>query len=362
MVLRRNPIESEKGYAWLASQLRRVIVAGDIAAGDALPSLKQLGSEFGVSSETARRAAKQLEAEGLLASEPRQGFRVLAKANDPDRGLPIAFVVSATEQAGLWNSFHRLIFACLQKAAHERGWSMLAVGAGNRSGREVMAQLRDCRVCGMVLDAMNPDLVDAVAGMGLPTVMIDSWETDMRLDGVVQDSFQGAIVAVRHLVSLGHKRIGWLGRIADSALAHERFGGTVAGIAGAGLPVLPEFLADTPSDKERETARKMLSRRDRPTGLLGLWQPLAAILVSTAEELGLKLGRDIDVVGWSPEEDYDHYCTLFKRSHVPPAMVWSITELARLAIHRLAIRRQNPSQVPVLTKLPARLRLPDKNG
>src|SRR6185295_4480867 len=163
MVLRRNPIESEKGYAWLASQLRRVIVAGDIAAGDALPSLKQLGSEFGVSSETARRAAKQLEAEGLLASEPRQGFRVLAKANDPDRGLPIAFVVSGTEQTGLWNSFHRLIFACLQKAAHERGWSMLAVGAGNRSGREVMAQLRDCRVCGMVLDAMNPDLVDAVA-------------------------------------------------------------------------------------------------------------------------------------------------------------------------------------------------------
>jgi LacI family transcriptional regulator len=209
----------------------------------------------------------------------------------------------------------------------------------------------------MVLDVMNTELLNAVARMGLPAVMMDSWEADMRLDGVLQDSFQGAMLAVRYLVQRGHKRIGWLGRIRESALAHERFGGTVAAIAGAGLPVIPEFLAEMPPGKERETARKMLSRRDRPTGLVGLWQPLAAELVSVATELGLKVGRDIDVVGWSPEECYDSYCTLFKGS-VPPTMVWSITELARLAIDRLAVRRLNPAQVPVLIKLPARLKLP----
>ena len=359
MALARVQDDTDKGYSWVADQLRRVIAVGDIAAGNALPSTKELGSEYGVSSETARRAAKQLESEGLLVSEPRQGFRVLARANDPGRGLPIAFVVSATEQAGLWHDFHRLLFAGLQKAAHDRGWSLLAVGAGNRSGHEVMAQLRDCRVCGMVLDVMNAELLSAVARMELPVVMMDSWEADMRLDGVVQDSFQGAMLAVRYLVERGHKRIGWLGHIRDSALAHERFGGTVAAIAGAGLAVLPEFLADTPPEKGRETARKMLSRRDRPTGLVGLWQPLAVELVSAAAELGLKPGRDVDVVGWSPEESYESYCTLFN-GHVPPTMVWSITELARLAIDRLAIRRLNPSQVPVLIKLPARLKLPNE--
>jgi LacI family transcriptional regulator len=357
MVLRRSE-ESDKGYAWLAGQLRRVIVAGDIAAGDALPSVKQIGSEYGVSSETARRAAKQLEAEGLLISEPRQGFRVLAKANDPDRGLPIAFIVSSAEQSALWPEFHRLLFAGLQKAAQERNWSLLAIGAGNRSGREVMAQLRDCRVCGMVLDSMNGDLLDAVAGMGLPVVMMDSWEQDMRLDAVVQDSFQGAMQAVKFLVERGHKRIGWLGHIGEDALGRERYGGTVAGIAGAGLPVIPEFLAHTPGGKEREAAMKLLSRRDRPTGLVGLWQGFPPALLSAAEELGLKVGRDVDVVGWSTEEGYDSYCSLFKRGQIPPTMVWSITEVARNAIERLAIRRLNPSLAPVLVKVPARMKMP----
>jgi LacI family transcriptional regulator len=362
MALRRIEAEADKGYVWLAGQLRSVIAAGEIPTGEALPSLKELGSEFGVSSETARRAAKQLEAEGLLVSEPRQGFRVLAKANDPSRGLPIAFVVSATEQMGLWPDFHRLLFAGLQQAAQERGWPLLAVGAGNRSGREVMAQLRDCRVCGMVLDVMNTDLLDAVAHMGLPAVMMDSWEVDMRLDGVVQDSFQGGMLAVRHLVERGHKRIGWLGHYRGSALAHERFGGAVAAIAGAGLPLLPEFLIDAPPGKEHECARKLLARRDGPTGLVGLWQPLAANLVAAADDLGLKLGKDIDVVGWCPEETYDSYRTLFHSGHVPPTMVWSITELARLAIDRLAVRRLNPSLLPVLIKLPARLKLPTALG
>jgi GntR family transcriptional regulator, arabinose operon transcriptional repressor len=359
MVLKRGDDAEGKGYAWVAGELRRGIVAGNIPAGQPLPSTKQLGSEYGVSSETARRAAKQLEAEGLLESHPRHGFRVLARANDPDRGLPIAFIVSAVDQSGLWGEFHRMLFAGLQQAAQERGWALLAIGAGRRTPHDVMAQLRDCRACGIVLDSMNKPLLDAVAKMGLPAVMMDSWESDMRLDAVVQDSFQGALLAVRHLVERGHKRIGWLGRTTDSAVAQERFGGTVAGIAAAGLPILTEFLQDTPAGSEQQVAHKMLSRRDRPTGLLGLWQDPAVQLVSTADDLGLKLGRDVDVVGWTSEESYPQYTAQFKTGLVPPIMVWSIADLARMAIERLAARRLNPALTPVLVKLPARLKIPE---
>src|SRR5438045_3127005 len=98
--------QESKGYSWLAGQLRDAIVAGEIPAGDCLPGSKLLSKKFGTSPETARRAAKKLQHEGLLASEPRHGFRVLARVNDPNRGLPIAFVVSDAEQPGAWNTFH----------------------------------------------------------------------------------------------------------------------------------------------------------------------------------------------------------------------------------------------------------------
>jgi LacI family transcriptional regulator len=353
-----NP--ESKGYAWLAGQLRHAILSGEIPAGESLPATKSLGLKYGTSPETARHAAKQLQSEGLVASEPRQGFRVLARVNDPDRGLPIAFVVSDAEHPGLWDEFYRLLFAGLQNAASVRQWPMLAVGTVGRSGRQIMEQLRDCRACGMVLDCMNADLVEAVAKMGMPAVMMDSWEPEMRLDAAVQDSFQGALQAVRYLISRGHRRIGWLGKISESIQSQERFGGFSAGLAAAGLSVRSEWMQDTPAEKTASAARKLLARRDRPTAVLGLWSDSASELAKASAELGLVPGKDIDIVGWSAEELYETgYRSLFMNAPLPPTMVWSIAELSRVTIARLAERRLNPALAPALIKIPTRLKMPE---
>jgi len=353
--------QSDRGYVWLAGELRAAIAAGTIPAGDSLPPTRQLGAEHGVSPETARRAVKELEAEGLVTSEPRHGCRVQARANDPDRGLPVAFVVSEAEEMGLWDAFHRLLFAGLQKAAGDRGWSLLAVGVGGRSGRQVMEQLRDCRACGMVLDSMNADLLEAVGKMGLPAVMMDAWEPEMRLDAVVQDSFQGTLLATRHLIGRGHRRIAWLGPASQSVQSRERFGGFCAGLVGAGLEPEPAFMRDTPWPEVPETARALLARSDRPTAVLGMWYGAVAALVQAAAELGLASGRDVEIAGWTCDEEYDGaYRALFGGAPPPLTMVWSVAELARLTVARLAERRLKPAMPPALIKVPARLRLPEQ--
>jgi DNA-binding LacI/PurR family transcriptional regulator len=346
------------GYAKLATKLRQSIVSGDIRVGESLPSSKQLAATHGVAPETARRAAKQLEAEGLVTAEPRQGFRVLARVNDPERGLPIAFVLGDAERTELWDEFHRSLFACLQKAAAERGWSALAVGTGRRSGKEVMDQLRDCRACGMVLDSGNPGLLAEVNRVRLPAVMMDSWDPEMSLDAVVQDSFQGAMVAARHLIARGHRKIAWLGKISESVQSQERFGGVSAALAAAGIEFRPEFMQDTPWQKTAEAARRLLALSDRPTAVLGLWYDAATELFRAAAELGLEPGKDVEIVGWTAEEQYEGaYRVAFNGAPLPPTMVWSVAELARLAIARLAERRSKPAMPPALIKVPARLRL-----
>jgi LacI family transcriptional regulator len=344
----------DKGYIWLAEQLRTAIASGEFPAGRVLPSMKELGAQHGVSSETARRAAQQLVADGLLSSEPRHGFRVLARANDPERGMPIAFVVSTVEPLGQWNEFYTRLFTGVQKAVADRGWSLLAIGAGKRSNREILAQLRNQRVCGLVIDSMNSALLHEVSTMGLPAVMMDSWDAEMRLDAIVQDSFQGALLATRHLVARGHQRIAWLGPVSESVQSQERFGGAAAGLTAAGL-ARAEFLQDTPRQKIPETARALLSRPDRPTAVLALWYDAASEIAQAAAEMGLTLGRDLDVVGWTPEESLDTYRGFFKHGVVPPAMVWSATELARVAIARLVERRQHPARPSTLLKVPTRL-------
>ena len=346
---------SATGYVRLAAELKEAVATGRIPVGECLPPAKRLAAEYGVSSETARRAAKRLEREGWVVSLPRHGFRVLARANDPDRGLPVAFVVGSAEKPELWSEFYRLLFAGLQKAAADRGWSILAVGIGQRSGLAVMDQLRACRACGMVVDAEHSELIDLALRAGMPVVMMDAWETSMRVDAVVQDSFQGALVATKSLTDRGHERIGWLGPISGSTQNQERFGGYCAAMAAAGLSLRPEYMRDTLWPDVDAAAHALLSGRNRPTAALGLWQDAAAALVRAARQLELK-PKDVEIVGWTPEEQYEGaYRTLFPGAARPAAMAWSIAELTRLTVAQLARRRADPKVAPTFVKVPTRL-------
>jgi DNA-binding LacI/PurR family transcriptional regulator len=352
------PRKSDKqGYVWLAGELRAAIAAGRIPAGEALPRIRELGPRYGVSRETARRAVKELESTGLVVSKPRHGYCVQAKANDPDRGLPVAFVISEPEEMGQWNPFSRVLLAGLQKAASERGWSLLAVGTGKRSGGDVMQQLRACRAGGMVLDAARPELIELAAAIGLPVVMMDSWEAEMRTDAVVQDSFQGALLAAQHLIDQGHTRIAWVGQIAQSLQSRERFGGAAAAFQAAGIVPPAGFICDASRGDIRTIVRELLQRPDRPTAVLGLWVSPVQELVAAALEQGLRPGKDIEIIGWSEEEAYNgSYRTLFPSGYLPPTMVWSSTELAGTALARLAERRCHPALAPLCIKIPVRLR------
>ena len=79
-----------------------------------------------------------------------------------------------------------------------------------------------------------------------------------------------------------------------------------------------------------------------------------------AAELGLEPGKDVDIVGWTAEEQYETgYRMRFKGAKLPPTMVWSVAELARRSVARLAERRASPSMSPTLIKVPTRLRLPE---
>jgi DNA-binding GntR family transcriptional regulator len=63
----------EPSYRQLANQLREAIISGEIAPGEALPSLAQLVAETGLSKSTVQRAVRELTAEGLVRSVSGRG-------------------------------------------------------------------------------------------------------------------------------------------------------------------------------------------------------------------------------------------------------------------------------------------------
>jgi DNA-binding LacI/PurR family transcriptional regulator len=358
-------LKQGRSSAGLAAQLRQGILSGKVAAGGYLPTERELAERHGVAGMTARRALKALEADGLIVAEPRRGYRVMARAHDPGRGAPLAYVLAPHPGPELWDDLHRALLAGFQQAASARGWTLLAVGCEGLSLEQVVEQLRAARVCGAILDTPGRELIDAVLRAGMPAITVDDWREDLEIDSVVQDGFRGGLLAGKWLAERGRRRIGWIGPVGVSRQGLERFGGASAALAGAGIELPPEMrvVLDDPEAPEGVTgARRLLSRKNRPDAMLALWQGCTASLAKAARELGLVPGRDFEMVGWSTEEDYERtFLPNFNGGPVPPAVVWKVGTLARTAIARLAELRSGPAEAPTVIKIPTKLKLvPEK--
>ncbi len=63
-------------YEQIVNQIKNAIVSGELSANEALPSIRGLAAEIGVSVITTKRAYEELEQEGLIRSVANKGFYV----------------------------------------------------------------------------------------------------------------------------------------------------------------------------------------------------------------------------------------------------------------------------------------------
>jgi DNA-binding LacI/PurR family transcriptional regulator len=350
-------VGSGRSSTGLVQTLKSGISVGRIKAGSFMPGERELSAKHSVARMTARRALKVLETEGLLRAEPGKGYRVLSRGNDPTRGCPIAFALAEQDPGADWRDLNLLLLKGLQQAAERRGWPVLGVGAAGQKPERILEQCVSGRAWGLVAGTHSPELVGLAARAGLPLVMVDAWDPRLEVDVVFQNGFLGGTQAVEHLINEGHRRIAWFGQVDEGVHSATRFGGafTALRMHGLGLSADLEINASQPGAAEK--LREVLARRDRPTAVVALWQPFFRQAADVVRGLGLTIGREVELVGWSPVEQYDQaIASHFRGERVPPVVEWSIADMAEMAIDRLASRREHPEQPPVAMHIQTKIR------
>lgn len=69
-------------YEQIVSQIKNIIISGELRAGDALPSMRLLAKELRISLITTKRAYEELEREGFIVSVTGKGSFVAEKNID----------------------------------------------------------------------------------------------------------------------------------------------------------------------------------------------------------------------------------------------------------------------------------------
>lgn len=168
-----------------------------------------------------------------------------------------------------------------------------------RVGRNTVERLLSQRVDGLVVvgttDA-GPELTRAAELV--PVVLAGTHEPNLpRIDIAADDDVAGATMATRHLIDLGHTRIGHL--IGPGIVGTLRRNGFTAAMAAAGLADLSmvEF-AGMSEEGGYAAAGRLLDRPDRPTAILAFNDMACVGALSAADDRGLSVPRDLSLVGY----------------------------------------------------------------
>lgn len=342
----------------LSTALRDRIASGLTESGGYLPTIRDLCREHGLAARTVQRALGLLESEGLIVAEPRRGYRVLARAFDPQRSMPLAYVLGTNDPPGKWDGLHTQLSVAIQNMASRMGWSYLAIAADEHSNvATVIEKLRAARASGVVLDTLDQELIQATTHLGLPVVVVDAWIEEMPISAVIQDNYLGGFMAAKYLLDRGHRDLCWFGSKIESAHNRERCAGASAALHKAELQFAPERYINTTKEEMEADAYKLLGESNRPQAVLALWRDLAVAVAKAARARSLVLGKDLDLVGWCLEELYEPgYRAMISPELPAVAICWSASTMADTALRRLAELRARPDAPKLRIHIPIRLR------
>jgi len=249
---------------------------------------KAVNGRYGISGETSRRVLEVVRELGYASS-------LVASSMRSHRTGVIGVLVADFEP------FSAEILKGVGSALRESRYDLLAYSASRLQESAGWERRSLSRLSGTLIDGaimVTPTVV--TASTDIPVVAIDPHTGRADLPTVESDSLGGALLATRHLVELGHRRIGFLAGRPDLRSASLREAGYRRALSEGGIAFDPTLVQVGLYLKEtaREPARALLSLPKRPTAVFAANDLSAIGLIEVAGELGLTVPGDLSVIGF----------------------------------------------------------------
>ena len=186
----------------------------------------------------------------------------------------------------------------------QRGGHSLLVSSSHHDSRGIETAMRAMRGRVDGLMVMAPEvgalLLAEVLPAGIPAVLLNGPAVSSGAYEITVDNFGGACAMTRHLVSLGHERIGFIAGAAENYEAAERERGFGAAMAEAGFACDPDLnvRGDFTEAGGWRGALALLARPHPPSVIFAANDAMAVGAQSALREAGLSIPSDIAVAGF----------------------------------------------------------------
>jgi DNA-binding LacI/PurR family transcriptional regulator len=165
------------------------------------------------------------------------------------------------------------------------------------------------RVDGLLLISLLPDDEEAqrLVKSNVPVVLVDA-PHPAPLNQVVIDDVSGGYQATRHLIDLGHRKIGYISDYLENPFdfvsSRYRYEGYLMALEEADIPFRPEYhqQGNHGRDVARTLARHLLTLPDPPTAIFAASDTQAIGVLETAREMDIDVPDQLSVIGFDDIE------------------------------------------------------------
>lgn len=168
-------------------------------------------------------------------------------------------------------------------------------------------------------------------------ILLDYYVPGLKIDSIVTNGYNGGYKLASYLISLGHKRIGFIGLKTANSGIFDRYMGYLKALIQHGLEIRDDWII--PDRDENSNPIKLVFPEDMPTAFVCNCDEVAFQTIRQLREMGISVPEDISIVG------YDNY--LISEVSDPTITTISIDAeyMADLTVNTLLQRINDPSTV-----------------
>lgn len=270
-------------------------------------TMKDIADRLGISTVTVSKALSDKDGvsselrEKIKGVAEEMGYRynTLAKSVKEGRSYNIGVLVADRFIGDNGDAFYLKMYQGVVKAlSRVNYYGILEIVTSEAEKKLVTPNIiSDNKVDGIIiLGQMSIEYVNLIKSTAMPLVLLDFYDESLDVDSIISDSFYGSYKVTNHLISQGHKKIGFVGKVFFTSSILDRYLGYYKALISNGLEVREDWVIEDRGEDGEYIDIQL--PKEMPTAFVCNCDGIAYLFINKLKKLGYKVPRDISVVGF----------------------------------------------------------------
>lgn len=273
-------------------------------------TIKDIAKELKISVATVSRAFRNTHD---VSEETRR--RVLAKAEElnyrtnfnatglvNNKSHSIAIILPT-----ITNYYFSTVITGIQEVAYNNGYNIILYVTGESPEREIaiskdlsLSSIDGLLVC-VTSESNKSNHLKKIIDTGIPIVFFDRATEFINTSKVIQNDFDGAFMAVEHLIKNGYTSIAHIGGPTGLSFTKERLRGYLAGLKKYNLPIRHDWIIHSEFTQlsGRSDTQKLWGLKNKPDAIFAVNDRKAIGAILELKDRNIKIGNEAGIVGFT---------------------------------------------------------------